>query len=465
MSQPPKTSSSSFHIAMFPWFAIGHITPYLHLANELASRGHRITLLVPNKARLQLQHLVLHADLIVFSPVTVPHVHGLPEGTEIASEIPIHMTHLLATAMDKTRGEIEQFLTFSKPDFVLYDTAQWVPGIARRNGIKTVCYNVVSAAALAIALVPARNVPKDRPITEEDLREPPAGYPSKNVVLRGAEAKALTFITLPYGEGITFYERTTTAMKECDVLSIRTCRELEGDLCDYMEAQYKKPVILTGPVLGLGSDKKSEKLEERWEKWFSGFEAGSVVFCAFGTQWIIEKDQFQELVLGFELTELPFFVALKPPLGYATIEEALPNGFEERVKGRGVVFGGWVQQTAILSHKSVGCFVNHCGFGSMWESLMTDNQIVLVPHLGDQILNTKLLVNELKVAVEVEREENGWLSKESLCKAIKSVMDKDSEVGVIVKKNHAKWVETLSSPGFMSGYIDRFVQKLKELVN
>ncbi|CAB4277425.1 unnamed protein product [Prunus armeniaca] len=101
----------------------------------------------------------------------------------------------------------------------------------------------------------------------------------------------------------------------------------------------------------------------------------------------------------------------------------------------------------------------------MWESLMTDNQIVLVPQLGDQILNTKLLVKELKVAVEVEREENGWFSKESLHKAIKSVMDKDSEVGVMVKENHAKWVETLSSPGFMSGYIDRFVQKLKELVN
>lgn len=93
--------------------------------------------------------------------------------------------------------------------------------------------------------------------------------------------------------------------------------------------------------------------------------------------------------MGFELTGLPFLVALKPPLGTNSIAEALPEGFEERIQGRGVVYGGWVQQVQILSHPAVGCFVNHCGFGSMWESLMSDCQIVLVPHLGDQILNSR----------------------------------------------------------------------------
>ncbi|KAK9907859.1 hypothetical protein M0R45_000046 [Rubus argutus] len=452
---------SSFHIAMFPWLAIGHMTPYVHLANELASRGHRITILVPKKARDQLQHLNLHTNLIVFCPVLVPHVEGLPEGTETASEIPISATSLLATAMDKTRKQLEEYLEVHMPDMVFYDTAHWIPELTRKLGIKSICYNVICAAALAIALVPARNVPKGQSITPEELENPPAGYPSQTVVLRGAEAKSLMFITKPFGDGITFYDRTTTAMKECDAISIRTCRELEGDMCDYMEAQFKKNVLLTGPVLAPG-DKKGP-LEERWAKWLGGFDPGSVVFCAFGTQYILEKEQFQELVLGFELTGLPFFIALKPPVGCDSVEEALPEGFEERVKGRAVVFGGWVQQPLILSHTSVGCFVNHCGFGSMWESLMSDNQIVLVPHLGDQILNAKLLVKELKVAVEVEKEANGWFSKESLSKAIRSVMDKESVVGIMMKKNHAKWIETLSSQGFMSGYVDRFVQSLKEL--
>lgn len=190
---------------------------------------------------------------------------------------------------------------------------------------------------------------------------------------------------------------------------------------------------------------------------------GTVVFCAFGSQLILEKQQFQELVMGFELTGLPFLIALKPPLGCTTIEEALPEGCEERIRGRGIVHGGMVQQPLILNHPSIGCFVSHCGFGSMWESLMSGCQIVLVPHLGDQILNTRLLAEELKTAVEVERDENGLFTKEDLCKAIKSVMDKDNKLGCLIKENHAKWKETLTDPCFMKNYIEKFVSNLVEL--
>ncbi|CAL5403037.1 unnamed protein product [Camellia sinensis] len=457
MAQP---KDSKFHIAMFPWFAFGHMTPFLHLSNELAKRGHKISFLLPNKACLQWKTTNLHPNLITFYPLTIPRVGSLPRGTETASDIPIFLTTHLATAMDLTRDQVEALLCQLKPNFVFYDTAHWIPELAPMIGFKTVCYNAVCAASLAIAVVPSRKVFKDRPLTEEELAEPPHGYPSTTVVLRKHEARALSFISFDFGSGITFYDRVTTSMKECNAISIRTCHEIEGQLCDYIGSQFGKPVLLTGPVL-LESEKTP--LEDRWAKWLGGFEPNLVVFCAFGSQWVLEKDQFQELVLGLELTGLPFLVAVKPPTGAATVEEALPEGFQERVKGRGVVYGGWVQQTHLLNHPSVGCFVNHCGFGSMWESLTSNSQIVLVPHLGDQILNTRLMADELKVAVEVERDENGWFSKESLCKAVKSTMDKDSEVGVLVRKNHGKWKQTLTSPGFMSGYIDEFIHKLHEL--
>ncbi|XP_044508342.1 UDP-glycosyltransferase 79B9-like [Mangifera indica] len=99
------------------------------------------------------------------------------------------------------------------------------------------------------------------------------------------------------------------------------------------------------------------------------------------------------------------------------------------------------------------------------ESLMSDCQIVLVPQLGDQILNTRLMAEELKVGVEVEREENGWLSKENLRKAIKSVMEEESEVGNLVRQNHAKWKDSLMNPGFMNAYFDKFAKAIQELVD
>lgn len=253
------------------------------------------------------------------------------------------------------------------------------------------------------------------------------------------------------------------ALGESDAIAIRTCTELEGSFCDYISQQYQKHVFTTGPVLP--KEPQSHDLDPSIAGWLEKFDSGSVVFCAFGSQLNLEKLQFQEILRGLELTGLPFLVSLKPPTGCESVDEAIPEGFEERNKGRGMVCRGWVQQTLILDHPAVGCFVNHCGFGSMWESLLSDKQIVLVPHLGDQILNTKLLVEELEVGVEVKKEENGWVSKERLCEAVRVVMDEESEVRSLVKKNHDKWRGVLARNDFMDDYLDGFIRNLHDLIN
>jgi anthocyanidin 3-O-glucoside 2'''-O-xylosyltransferase len=312
---------------------------------------------------------------------------------------------------------------------------------------------------MAIGIVPARNIPKDRKMTLEELVTPPEGYPSSTVVLRGEEAMTLSFMSMDYGK-TKFDTRISAAMKGCDAIGIRTCRELEGPMCDYLSQHYEKPVILSGPVV---PESAVDQLDENWDKWLNKFEPKSVLYCAFGSQLILKKDQFQELVLGFEMTGLPFIIAVSKPDGANSIEEALPEGFLERVGDRGVVHGGWVQQSQILSHGSVGCFVSHCGFGSMWESLLSECQIVLVPRLADQILNSRILAEDLKVAVEVKRGKMGWFGKEDLCEAIKTAMDLDSEVGKMMKRNHVEWKKTLVEQGYMSGYIESFIQRLYEL--
>ena len=44
-------------------------------------------------------------------------------------------------------------------------------------------------------------------------------------------------------------------------------------------------------------------------------------------------------------------------------------------------------------------------------------------------------------------------------------MDEESEVGGLVRKNHAKWKETFASPGFMGNYVDKFVGQLQGLLD
>ncbi|XLR06879.1 hypothetical protein S83_034817 [Arachis hypogaea] len=141
---------------------------------------------------------------------------------------------------------------------------------------------------------------------------------------------------------------------------------------------------------------------------------------------------------------MPFLVALKPPIGFDSVGDALPEGFEERVKGRGIVYGGWIQHQLILEHPSVGCFITHCGSGSFSEALLNECQLVLLPNVGDQFLNARLMSKNLQVGVEVEKgEDDGLYTKESVCKAVSIVMDDENETSRIVKSNHDKIKEVL----------------------
>ncbi|KAE8692960.1 hypothetical protein F3Y22_tig00110819pilonHSYRG00061 [Hibiscus syriacus] len=92
----------------------------------------------------------------------------------------------------------------------------------------------------------------------------------------------------------------------------------------HMQHTPTRPSIQVGPCL---PETKTRQLDEKWVRWLSQFEPGSVVFCSFGSQSELKKDEFQELVLGFESCGLPSLVALKPPKGCSTVEEALPQGF------------------------------------------------------------------------------------------------------------------------------------------
>ncbi|CAA7049101.1 unnamed protein product [Microthlaspi erraticum] len=355
-----------FHALMLPFFAFGHMTPYLHLANKFAEKGHRVTFLLPKKAQEKLEHLNLFPDSIIFHPIIVPHVDGLPAGTDIVTDIPVTLWKFFTEAFDLTREQVEAAVRALKPDLILFDLAYWIPEVAKEHGVKNMMYNIVSANTIAHDLVPGA-----------ELGVPPPGYPSSKVLYRAHDAHALLSFSVYY-KAVCF--RVTTAITNCDFIANRTCEEIEGKFCDYIGSQYQKKVLLTGPMFP--EPDKSKPLEDKWNHWLSGFGPGSVVYCALGSQITLEKDQFQELCLGMELTGLPFFVAVTPPKGTKTIQEALPEGFEERVKGR-------YQK------------------GSQHE-------------IADR---------GTRGSVEVEREETGWFSKESLSVAITSVMDKDSEIG------------------------------------
>ncbi|XAR66521.1 Anthocyanidin 3-O-glucoside 2''-O-glucosyltransferase [Bertholletia excelsa] len=447
---------------MFPWFAMGHIIPFLHLSNRLSRRGHRVSFVIPKNTKPKVQHLNLHPDLITFIPLSVPPVNGLPPSAETTADIPCtagvpyNQVPLLITAMDLTQPAIEASLLDLRPQFVFFDFSYWMPALARRLGIKSVCHSINYAATIGYFGSPARKS------LSADFTEPPAGFPRSSIKLHPKEAlEAVGFLESCAG-GLSAMDRISTALRECDAISFNACGEMEGQYCNYVGEQFKRPVILAGMVRPMPLPEAA--LDKQWEGWLGVFGERTVIYCALGSECLLPKQLFRELVLGLELTGMPFLATPKPA-GGGGVEAALPEGFLERTKGRGIVYGGWVPQPMILSHPAVGCFVTHSGSGSISEAMGSECQLVLIPLRGDFIVNARMIARDLKVGVEVEKgEDDEFFSREGVCKAIKMAMDEDSEVGKVTKTNLAKWREFLRSDGLESSYMDSFIQQLQGML-
>ncbi|XP_074303764.1 cyanidin 3-O-galactoside 2''-O-xylosyltransferase FGGT1-like [Silene latifolia] len=451
------------HIAMYPWFAMGHLTSYLHLANKLAQRGHIISFLLPTKTQLKLNSLNHHPNFLTFYPITIPPVDGLPAGAETTNDVlPSARTKIMA-ARDLTRDQIDSYMAQLKPDFLFFDSPEWVPQVALKHGAKPIYYAIFYVAMFAYCNFQARNLPLNHRITEADLIQPPPGFPSSSIRLHAHEARALARVfSSDFGNGKTFLEKQDLGIQDCVGIGFRSGREMDGVYADFLEKHLGKPVLLAGFVV---PDPPTAKLDEYFDSWLNGFGHGTVVYCALGSEGFLNKEQFDELVLGLELTGKPFLAAIKPPEGYETIESALPEGFAERTKGKGIVYGGWVQQPLIVQHPSVGCFVTHCGTGSLSEALMGGCQLVLMPQGLDQYINARVMSVDMKVGVEVEKgEDDGFISREAICKAVELVMDEEGEVGKEVRANNAKWRELLFKQGLEESYINDFVMSLRELL-
>uniref|UniRef100_A0A7N0UHG0 Uncharacterized protein n=1 Tax=Kalanchoe fedtschenkoi TaxID=63787 RepID=A0A7N0UHG0_KALFE len=258
-------------------------------------------------------------------------------------------------------------------------------------------------------------------------------------------------------------DRITNGLMNSEAILFKTCREMDGRYLDYIEKVSKKVVMAAGPTLPVPP---STPLKEDLAVWLGKFKPKSVVYCAFGSEWVLCLDQFQELLLGIELTGLPFLIALKPPMEAESLEAAMPEGFKQRTEERGVVTGEWVQQQQILAHESVGCFVTHCGSGSITEGLISECQLVLAPQAGDQPINARVMSQDLRVGVEIEKgDEDGLFDRHGVCRAIERVMNTENGIGKEVMINHDKWRRVLLSPGLEKTYVDKFVMKLKQLIS
>ncbi|KAJ6772545.1 GLYCOSYLTRANSFERASE [Salix koriyanagi] len=433
------------HIAMFPWLAFGHMIPFLELAKQMAERGHKISFISTPRNIHRLPPLPPNlTPQINLVSLALPHVENLPDNAEATADLPHDKIPYLKIAFDRLQDSLFHFLQSSSPDWIIFDFAPyWLPEITAKLGISGVLFSIFSAWTISFAgpSCPAM-LNGDDPRTEpQHFTVPPewVTFPSK-VAFRIHEAKRFFDHIEVNSSGVTDLFRWGSVLAGCDVLAVRSCLELEADFLRLVEDLHGKPVIPVGLLLPSAHQFSEGGVDEEWvpiSEWLDKQARGSVVYIAFGSELTMNQNEITELALGLELSGLPFFWALRN--GDDSVR--LPDGFEERVKGRGVVWTSWAPQPRIMAHESVGFFLTHCGYSSVIEALSFGLALIMLPYAIDQGLIARVF-EEKKVGIEVPRdEEDGSFTRNSVAESLRLIND-DKE-GSAYRENAKQQMMTL----------------------
>ncbi|XP_058088196.1 UDP-glycosyltransferase 91C1-like [Magnolia sinica] len=449
------------HVLVFPWLAFGHMIPFVELSKHLAKRGHHVTF-VSTPRNIERLPKFPHdlAPNINLVKLTLPHVDGLPENAEATMDIPPEKIQYLKKAMDGLEQPMSVLVEDIVPDWIIHDFCHhWIPVVASKFGIPCAYFSVFSATSHVImGGPPSALLAKDAWTVPDQLTSPRPWVPfPTEVVYRHHEAVMLSYAGQPNVTGLSDPNRIGLTVQRCDMFSLRSCNEFEADWLSLLGELYQKPVIAMGTMPPLVPEISTDVEEHVVKMWLDKQANGSTVYIAFGSEVRLSKEQWHELALGLEISQLPFVWALRCA---ADEPELLPEGFEERTKDRGVVHKGWVPQLTILAHSSVGGFLTHGGWGSVNEGLAFGKPLIVFPVMVDQGLNARV-VGEREIGAEVPRNEwDGSFDRDAVAKIMRLVMV-DVE-GEKFRGNAMAMKEIFGDHTLQDHYMDDFVGYLKD---
>ncbi|KAL8538799.1 hypothetical protein ACS0TY_000708 [Phlomoides rotata] len=439
------TRSRSTRVLMFPWLAHGHISPFLQLAKCLAQKNF-VTYICSSKINLNsikknLSHkesisIKLVELLIPTTPELLPHYHT-------TNGLPPHLMGPLKKALDMARPAFATLLSTLRPDLLIYDFLQpWAPEEAASRNIPAVLFYPTSAATASL--------------TANLFVYSSSEYPFPAIYF--TEKEYTTFSRMKNNDD----ERVGDCIRRsCDVVLIKSFREMEGKYIDFLSILTGKKYVPVGPLVPRAPADEADRKRDHFVEWLDGKGIGTTVFTSFGTEYFLSEKETEEIAHGLEMSGVNFIWVVRFPFSERAykIEERLPLGFVERVRERGMVVEGWAPQRVILSHRSVGGFVSHCGWSSVMEGLHSGVPIIAVPMQLDQPLNARVMA-EVVVGEEVARSgEEGSLERGEVARVVRKLVVEES--GEPVRRRAAEMSERMRRKG--EEEIDGVVEEMVRL--
>lgn len=191
-------------------------------------------------------------------------------------------------------------------------------------------------------------------------------------------------------------------VKRVDFIICNTVQELESDTISAL--QEKKPIFAIGPLFPAWFTKDivptSMWSESDCTQWLYTKPHGSVLYVSFGSYAHVSKQNILEIANGLLLSGVSFIWVLRPDIVSSDETDYLPVGFEDEIKGRGLIVP-WCRQIDVISHPTIGGFLTHCGWNSILESIWFSVPLLCFPLLTDQFTNRKLVVDDWRIGLNL----------------------------------------------------------------
>ncbi|XP_008808452.1 UDP-glycosyltransferase 92A1-like [Phoenix dactylifera] len=403
------------HVVLFPFLAQGHFAPFLALA-ELIHRRYTTCTLTLVSTPLNVQNL--RSSIPPTSPIRLralpfsPSAHGLPSNAESTADIPFHLFINLFQASEALQPAFDQLIADiiqeeGRPSLCIIADhfLGWTVHVARRHGVFHSIFVTSGAYGTAVYFSLWTHLPHTLTTSDEfslpefpDTRIHRSQLPKHLLVADGGDSWSV------------FLQRQISLCSETDAVLANTVEEFETAGLRMLRRIIGVPVRPIGPLLRPPASPSSSTADKNFiMQWLDLQPPRSVLYISFGSQNTVAASQMMELAMGLEASGRPFIWAIRPPAGFDVRSEFrsdwLPEAFEERMGERkvGMLVHGWAPQLEILSHRSTGAFLSHCGWNSVLESLSRGVPIVGWPLTADQLYNSKMLAEMVGVSVEVAR--------------------------------------------------------------
>ncbi|KAI7724854.1 hypothetical protein M8C21_006968 [Ambrosia artemisiifolia] len=443
------SNPTNLHFVLFPLMAQGHMIPMVDMARMLAQRGAMVTIITTPVNANRFRSVVdraIKADLkiqILELQLALAEV-GLPEGCENFDLLPssAHAVNMIL-AMNLLEEPAENMLKVlcPPPSCIISDGCfPWTNDVAKRLNVpRVVFYGPGCFPFLCIHVVTCTNILEEIDSDSEYFVLP--GLPDRIEVTK---PQASTWGRGDTKETTEVFERMLEAEKEAIGIVVNSFEELEPKYVEELAKAKGKKVWCIGPVSMC--NKSFQDRAERGNKaainahdcfkWLDSNESGSVIYVCLGSLSYASTEQAIELGLGLESSNIPFLWFIRQ-----TSEEfeswLSKEGYEERIKGRGLMVRGWAPQILILSHHAIGGFMTHCGWNSTLEGISAGIPMLTWPQFAEQFLNERYIINVLKVGVRIGMEvpvifnkldeSKEIVKRDNIKEAIKSLMKNDEE--------------------------------------